>query len=585
MSGPLQPAAAGAPPARDTYRRLLRYVAPHRNRLAVGILFGLLFAGSTTGMLLVFRKLLSTVFVDRVDSLRAALVIAGMMPVFALVRGLGFYVSRYLVEWVGHRVVMDLRIAIFDRLQELSLSFFTQSRTGELISRTSNDTSLVERAVSTVLADLLQQPFVLVGAAGYLVWLDWKLAVASLVVFPVCLIPIVIFGRRVRRYAREGQERLADLVSLLQETISGVRVVKAFGMEDYERGRFNASSGSVFRRIMRLTRARIAVEPIVVVFAVVWVSLLLIYAWWARMPVQDFLTFAAALVVMYDPAKKLGNLHMNVQHSAAAADRIFELLDSEVSVREAPDAVAFEGPVHEVGFEDVDFAYEGEPVLRGIRMNVPAGRRIALVGSSGSGKTTLVSLLPRFFDATRGRVTLNGRDVRDFTLRSLRSQMGLVTQETVLFNDTVAANIAYGRPDMPRERIEDAARRAQADGFIRELPQGYETAIGERGVRLSGGQRQRLAIARAILRNPPVLILDEATSALDTESERLVQAALDDLMTGRTVFVIAHRLSTITGADRILVMDRGIVAEEGTHAELLEQGGIYRRLYDLQFQP
>lgn len=585
MSGTLHPAAAGAPPARDTYRRLLRYVAPHRSRLAVGILFGLLFAGSTTGMLLVFRRLLSTVFVDRVDSLRAALVIAGMMAVFALVRGLGFYVSRYLVEWVGHRVVMDLRIAIFDRLQDLSLSFFTQSRTGELISRTSNDTSLVERAVSTVLADLLQQPFVLVGAAGYLIWLDWRLAVASLVVFPVCLIPIAIFGRRVRRYAREGQERLADLVSLLQETISGVRVVKAFGMEDYERGRFNESSGSVFRRIMRLTRARIAVEPIVVVFAVVWVSLLLIYAWWARMPVQDFLTFAAALVVMYDPAKKLGNLHMNIQHSAAAADRIFELLDSEVSVREAPDAVPFEGPVHEVGFEEVDFAYEGEPVLRGIRMKVPAGRRIALVGASGSGKTTLVSLLPRFFDATRGRVTLNGRDVRDFTLRSLRAQMGLVTQETVLFNDTVAANIAYGRPDTPREKIEDAARRAQADGFICELPQGYETMIGERGVRLSGGQRQRLAIARAILRNPPVLILDEATSALDTESERLVQAALDDLMTGRTVFVIAHRLSTITGADRILVMDRGIVAEEGTHAELLERGGIYRRLYDLQFQP
>lgn len=585
MSGPFQPAAAAAPRAQDTYRRLLRYVAPHRSRLAVGVLFGLLFAGSTTGMLLVFRKLLTTVFVDRVDSLGTALVIAGMMPVFALVRGLGFYVSRYLVEWVGHRVVMDLRIAVFDRLQDLSLSFFTQSRTGELISRTSNDTSLVERAVSTVLADLLQQPFVLIGAAGYLMWLDGKLALASLVVFPVCLIPIVIFGRRVRRYAREGQERLADLVSLLQETISGVRVVKAFGMEDYERGRFNESSGSVFRRIMRLTRARIAVEPIIVVFAVVWVSLLLIYGWWARMPVQDFLTFAAALVVMYDPAKKLGNLHMNIQHSAAAADRIFELLDSEVSVREAPDAAVFEGPVHEVAFEDVGFAYEGEPVLRGIRMNVPAGRRIALVGASGSGKTTLVSLLPRFFDATRGRVTLNGRDVRGFTLRSLRAQMGLVTQETVLFNDTVAANIAYGRPDMPREKIEDAARRAQADGFIRELPQGYDTVIGERGVRLSGGQRQRLAIARAILRNPPVLILDEATSALDTESERLVQAALDNLMTGRTVFVIAHRLSTITGADRILVMDRGIVAEEGTHAELLEQGGIYRRLYDLQFQP
>ncbi|MBM4156872.1 MAG: ATP-binding cassette domain-containing protein [Lentisphaerae bacterium] len=584
MSGAPQTGPARPVRAAGTYRRLLHYVRPHAGRLALGVVFGLLFAGSTTGMLFVVKKLIETVFVERVDNLRAAVAIAVLLPVFALVRGVGFYVSRYLVEWVGNRVVMDLRIAIFDRLQDLSLSFFTQSRTGELISRTSNDTSLVERAVSTVLADLLQQPFVLVGAAGYLIWLDWKLAFASLVVFPVCLVPIAVFGRRVRRYAREGQQRLADLVSLLQETIGGVRVVKAFGMEDYERGRFNRSSASVFSRIMRVTRARVAVEPIIVEFAVIWISLLLMYAWWSKLPVQDFLTFVAALVVMYDPVKKLGNLHMNVQHSAAAADRIFEVLDTEVTVREATDAVPFEGPVREVAFEDVDFAYEDEPVLKGIRLAVPAGRRIALVGASGSGKTTLVSLIPRFFDATRGRVTLNGRDVRQLTLRSLRAQMGLVTQETVLFNDTVAANIAYGRPDTPRAAIEDAARRAQADGFIRELPEGYETVIGERGVRLSGGQRQRLAIARAILRNPPVLILDEATSALDTESERLVQAALDDLMTGRTVFVIAHRLSTITGSDRILVMDRGVVAEEGTHAELLGRGGIYRRLHDLQFQ-
>ena len=584
MSTASQPAAARSTPG-STYRRLLGYVRPHRVRLAVGVLFGLLFAGSTTGMLFVVKRLIETVFVERVDNFRAAVAIAVLLPAFALVRGVGFYVSRYLVEWVGNRVVMDLRIAIFDRLQNLSLSFFTQSRTGELISRTSNDTSLVERAVSTVLADLLQQPFVLVGAAGYLIWLDWKLAFASLVVFPVCLVPIAVFGRRVRRYAREGQQRLADLVSLLQETISGVRVVKAFGMEDYERGRFNRSSGSVFSRIMRVTRARIAVEPIIVEFSVIWIALLLMYAWWSKLPVQDFLTFVAALVVMYDPVKKLGNLHMNVQHSAAAADRIFEILDTEVTVCEAPDAVVLAEPVRRVAFEDVDFAYDGEPVLHGIRLEVPAGRRVALVGPSGSGKTTLVSLLPRFFDPSRGRITLNGRDVREFTLRSLRAQMGLVTQETVLFNDSVAANIAYGCPDTPRVAIEDAARRAQADGFIRELPEGYDTVIGERGVRLSGGQRQRLAIARAILRNPPILILDEATSALDTESERLVQAALDDLMTGRTVFVIAHRLSTITGADRILVMDRGVVAEEGTHAELLARGGIYRRLHDLQFQP
>ncbi len=567
-----------------TYRRLLGFARPYLPRLAAGVFFGLLFAGSTTGMLVAFRHVLARVFpAGEPFPLRQTVYVALALPLFGLGRGLGFYASRYLVEWVGNRVVADLRIALFDRLQELSLQFFSGSRTGELISRTSNDTSLVERAVSNVLADLVQQPFVMAGAVGYLFWLDARLAALSLLVFPLCLVPISLFGRRVRRFAREGQQRLADLVSLLQETLSGVRVVKAFGMEDYERGRFRERSTAVFRRLMKVARAKAALEPIIVEFAIAGISVVLVYARWRGLTVDQFFTFAAALVVLYDPVKKLSHIHLAVQQSSAAADRVFEVIDTEATVRDAPDAAPFGEEVRAVTFEGVGFAYDGEPVLRDIDLEVRAGQCVALVGASGSGKTTLVNLLPRFFDATRGAIRINGRDVRSITLASLRRLMGLVTQETFLFNDTVAGNIAYGRPDVPAARIEEAARRAHAHEFVCAMPDGYATPIGERGVRLSGGQRQRLAIARALLRDPPILILDEATSALDTESERLVQAALDAAMERRTVFVVAHRLSTVRRADQILVLDRGAVAERGTHEELLARGGLYRRLYDLQF--
>jgi subfamily B ATP-binding cassette protein MsbA len=313
------------------------------------------------------------------------------------------------------------------------------------------------------------------------------------------------------------------------------------------------------------------------------VSLVLVYAWWARMPIQDFFAFALALMLLYDPVKRLGGLHMAIEQSCAAADRIFEIIDAPVTVRESPQAVTLESSIQEIRFRDVAFEYDTTPVLQDVNLTVKAGECIAFVGSSGAGKTTLVGLVPRFFDVTRGALTINGRDVRELTLRSLRDQIGVVTQDTFLFNDTVAGNIAYGRPDTPQAEIENAARKAHAHDFILDMPEGYQTLCGERGTRLSGGQRQRLAIARALLRNPPILILDEATSALDTESERLVQAALEEVMVNRTVLVIAHRLSTIMRATRILVLDKGRIVEEGRHAELLDKNGVYRRLYDLQF--
>ncbi len=567
-----------------TYRRILRYARPYAGRIALGVFFGVVFGGSTTGALVALRQTLEKVFNPGAYSLSAVIGVAVLLPVFGLARGLGDYFSTYLLEWVGNRVVLDLRVALFRHLQDLSLSFYGHSRTGDLISRTTNDTQLVERAVSTVLSDLAKQPFTLMGMIGLLLYLDWRLAFISLVVFPVCILPVAMFGRKVRRSAREGQEWMADLVSILEENVTGARIVKAFGMEPHEIARFLQRCRGVFSRAMRVTRARASVEPVIVFISLVGFGLILLYARWRQMSFAEFFTFGAALVAMYEPVKKLSKIHLGIQQSSAAADRIFEVLDEPVRVTEKLGARVLAGPVARIAFDGVHFAYEDRPVLQDIAFEARRGACVALVGSSGSGKTTLVSLLPRFYDVTEGRILVNGTDIRELTLESLRRQIGLVTQETILFNDTVAQNIAYGLPGADRMAIENAARRANAHDFILALPQGYDTVIGERGSRLSGGQRQRLAIARALLRDAPILILDEATSALDTESERLVQDALDTLMTGRTVFAIAHRLSTIQHADLILVLEQGRIVERGAHRDLLAADGVYRRLYDMQFR-
>ncbi len=569
------------------FARLAQFALPYAPRLLLGTVFGMLFAGSTTGMLFALKRILAAIFGQghmSTLSLSTTLAIAALLPAFAGLRGIGYYFSVYFIEWVGHRVVLDLRSKAFAHIHDLSLGFFTTSRTGELISRVTNDTMLVESAVSNVLGDLVRQPFVILGMVGFLLWLNAGLAAVSLVLFPICLVPVTLFGRRVRRFAKERQEKLADMVSILQETITGVRVVKAFGMEEYERGRFGERAKTVFSRSMRVTRSKAAMDPIIVFISAIGIALVLLYTRMAEMTVDEFFTFGAAVIALYEPVKNLSRINIVVQQSSAAAERIFEILDTPIEVREAADAVTLTGPVQAISFDHVSFAYDTEPVLNDITLDVAAGQRIAIVGSSGAGKSTLVSLLPRFYDTTSGAIRINGQDLRTFTLASLRSQMGLVTQETILFNDTVAANIAYGQAHATQARIEEAARRAHAHDFILQMEQGYDTMIGERGVRLSGGQCQRLAIARAILRNPPILILDEATSALDTESERAVQAALDELMAGRTVFAIAHRLSTIIRSDRILVLDKGRIAEQGAHQELLARGGLYKYLYDLQFR-
>ncbi len=443
---------------------------------------------------------------------------------------------------------------------------------------------MIERAVSVVVCDLAKEPFTLIGAVAVVLYLDAQLAFIALILFPLCIVPIAMFGRKVRRNARDVQERLADLVSILQENIAGMRIVKAFCTEKRELERFFNQASKFFLRTMKVARDKAAIEPVIVVIAVAGLVLVMAYASYRKMPPQDIIIFAAAMMLMYEPVKKLSKLHLSIQQTSAAAERIFEILDTPPIINDRSDAIELKPPINLITFDNVSFSYENEIVLEDINFEIKAGSRIAIVGSSGAGKTTLVSLLPRFFDVSAGSIKINDVDIRNYTIKSLRKLIGIVTQETFLFNDTVAANIAYGAPEASIDDIQEAAKKANAHNFICELPYGYDTIIGERGTRLSGGQCQRLAIARAILKNPPILILDEATSALDTESERLVQSAIDQAMEGRTVFAIAHRISTIVHCDSIIVLDKGRIVERGSHEELLQKNGIYRRLYDLQFQ-
>ena len=569
------------------YRRLLAYLRtywwPH---FTLAILCMLQFSATNGAMPFLIRHIFDDVFTGK--NLFALKILPFAIVGVFLLRGVVGFGSTYLTEYVGQRIVADLRNALNEHIQHMSLSFFNRTPTGTIVSRVTNDVALVRTALTDAVAAVLKDASSLVILVMVAFYQDWFLSLIAFVVFPASVLPMIRLSKRLRSFAKKGQVSMGNMTMLLQETIQGNRVVKAFGMEAYEKQRFGEENDRLFRLFMKGTAIRAFTNPMMEVLAAFGIAGVVWYGGYSVIvggrTQGAFLAFLTALFLLYDPFKGLAKSNSAIQQAMGAAERVMELLDTATDVTDRPGARRLDGIRHGVHFEDVSFRYDGDWVLRHIDLEIHRGEVIALVGMSGGVKSTLADLILRFYDVAEGRLTIDGADIRDYTLASLRAQMAIVTQHTFLFNDTVRNNIAYGDIDQDMAAITAAAGAANAHDFIMELPQGYDTVIGELGVKLSGGQRQRLAIARALLKNAPILVLDEATSALDNESERSVQSALDTLMQNRTTLVIAHRLSTIRRADRIVVIVRGRIVEQGTHDELIALNAEYRKLYDLQFQ-
>jgi ATP-binding cassette, subfamily B, bacterial MsbA len=612
------------------YLRLLRYLRPYLGRLVVALACMALFAATNFVSLGMISPLMSVLFrsaggATAVSGTAPAAAPGGVVPVMGgvplpaqisalgerwivraqplvalericvillaifVLKNLADYLQAFLMVSIEQGVIRDLRSALYAHLQELSLSFFHGRRSGMLVSRVTNDMEYLRAALASSISNLVKHGLTLAGALIWVFVTSWQLALLSLLVVPPLGLTLAVVGRKMRKRSGRAQERMADMTAILQESIAGVRVVKAFGMERFERTRFDRANQGFYAAFVHLRRVSAAAQPltelaiVVVAVAMLWVGGRQIFTQQGLAP-QSFMLFVGALLTTLSPIKSLAEVNANIQQGVAAAQRVFGLLDTAPAIQDRPGAVALPALADRIRYEAVSFAYQpGRPVLEDVSFELGHGEVVALVGSSGAGKSTVMDLLARFYEPTGGRITLDGVDLSAGTTASLRAQLGIVTQETILFHDTVRANIAYGLTGAEDATVRAAAAAAHADEFIRRLPQGYDTVIGERGLKLSGGERQRLAIARALLKNPPILLLDEATSSLDTESERLVQEALERLMHDRTVLVIAHRLSTVQHADRILVLEHGRVAESGTHQQLMERDGVYRRLYDLQF--
>ena len=569
------------------YMRLLAYIKPYTRRLALAVVCIIMAAGANLYLPWIIKDMIDDVLMSK-DMVMLNLIAAGILVVM-FTRGVFYYGQSYLVSYVGQRVIIDVRSVLFRKFQRMPLSYYDKQQTGTVMSYITNDVAVMQSAIVDNLIELVTESSILIGSLAMMLYLDWKLSLLTLMTIPLVGFAMKIFGRKLKRSSTVIQERVAEITSLLQESISAIRVVKSFVRESYEIKRFEEQNWRNFQAAMKNVKLSSLLTPTVEFLAAIAVTFIV---WFGGYEVVNevitagelvaFLTYAVNLA---NPVKRLSRVYAAIQKAMAAADRVFAVMDLNEKITDVPNAKPLPPIKGKVEFKDITFSYKkGQPALQHISLKAEPGQMIALVGPSGSGKSTIANLIPRFYDVDSGVITIDDHDIRQVTADSLREQIGLVPQETMLFSTSVMENIRYGRLEATDEEVIEAAKAANAEEFIKELPEGYDTKLGERGLNLSGGQRQRLAIARAILKNPRVLILDEATSALDTESEKIVQDALDNLMVGRTSFVIAHRLSTIFNADQIFVVENGHLREHGTHEELLAAGGLYSNLYNIQFR-
>ena len=569
------------------YFRILSYIKPYLPRLITAAICTVLAAAGNLYVPWIIKDVIDSVLAEK-NAEMLNIIAAGIIIIF-FIRGVCFYGQNYLMSYVGERVIIDIRSAVYEKLQRLSVSFYDKNKTGTIMSYVTNDVSALQAAMVQNTIDMITEGSVLIGSITAMVYLDWKLTLFTFCTFPFVLWLMDFFGKRIRKSGRRIQECTADITSILQETVSSARVIKSFVREDYEIERFCNQNFANFRANMKNAQLMALLTPVIEFVAAIGVTAIIWYGGHGvingDLTAGSLVAFLVYAVNISNPVKRLTRVVGSIQKALAAAQRVFDVLDMKEEIAEIPGAKALPQIEGSVEFKDVSFAYDkGEPVLKDVSFKAEPGEVIAIVGPSGAGKSTIANLLPRFYDTTSGSISIDGNNIAEVKVDSLREQVGIVPQETVLFNGSLYDNILYGRLEATREEVEAAAKAANAHNFIMEFPNGYETMLGDRGLNLSGGQRQRIAIARAILKNPRVLVLDEATSALDTESERIVQEALDRLMVGRTSFVIAHRLSTIKNADKILVLQRGRIVEVGTHDELMANNKLYSHLYNIQYR-